>query len=76
MSQKLLRPQWGAPTIADVAAAAGFSPMTVSRVINGEKNVRETTREALLEAIAKLNYAPNLAARTFAGADQIRIGLV
>lgn len=76
MSQKLLRPQWGAPTIADVAAAAGFSPMTVSRVINGEKNVRETTREALLEAIAKLNYSPNLAARTFAGADQIRIGLV
>lgn len=76
MSQKLLRPQWGAPTIADVAAEAGFSPMTVSRVINGEKNVRETTREAVLEAIAKLNYSPNLAARALAAADQIRIGLL
>ncbi len=50
--------------------------MTVSRVINGEKNVRESTRTAILQAIAKLNYSPNLAARTLAGADQIRIGLL
>jgi LacI family transcriptional regulator len=76
MISKSPRSQLGAPTIADVAAEAGFSPMTVSRVINGEKNVRETTREAINEAIAKLNYSPNLAARTLAGADQIRIGLL
>jgi LacI family transcriptional regulator len=50
--------------------------MTVSRVINGEKNVRESTREAILETIARLNYSPNLAARTLAGAEQIRIGLL
>ena len=66
----------GVATIADVAAEAGFSPMTVSRVINGEKNVRESTREAVQAAIAKLNYSPNLAARTLAGADPIRIGLL
>ncbi len=76
MSQKSLRPHGGAPTIADVAAVAGFSPMTVSRVINGKKNVRETTRKAVQAAIAKLSYSPNQAARTLAGADQIRIGLV
>ena len=53
----------GAPTIADVAAYAGFAPMTVSRVINGEDNVRQETREAVQAAIAKLKYLPNLADR-------------
>jgi LacI family transcriptional regulator len=76
MSSKSPRTQMGAPTIADVAAKAGFSPMTVSRVINGEKNVRQSTRDAIKEAIAKLNYSPNLAARSLAGADHIRIGLL
>ena len=66
----------GAPTIADVAAYAGFAPMTVSRVINGESNVRQETREAVQAAIAKLRYSPNLAARSLAGAEQIRIGLL
>jgi LacI family transcriptional regulator len=66
----------GAPTIADVAAYAGFAPMTVSRVINGESNVRQETREAVEAAIAKLRYSPNLAARTLAGAEQVRIGLL
>ncbi len=50
--------------------------MTVSRVINGEKNVKASTREAVLEAVAKLNYSPNLAARTLAGSEQIRLGLM
>ncbi|PTS73884.1 LacI family transcriptional regulator [Sphingomonas sp. HMWF008] len=76
MNQKSLRGQPGVPTIADVAARAGFSLMTVSRVINGEKNVRESTRDAVLEAIRALNYSPNQAARTLAGADPIRIGLL
>jgi LacI family transcriptional regulator len=76
MTVKSPRAQLGVPTIADVAAEAGFSPMTVSRVINGEKNVRESTREAINHAIAKLNYSPNLAARSLAGADQIRIGML
>lgn len=50
--------------------------MTVSRVINGEKNVKDSTRAAVLAAIETLNYSPNLAARTLAGSEQIRIGLV
>ena len=45
-------------TIADVASQAGVSPMTVSRVVNGEQNVRESTRERVREAIAALNYVP------------------
>jgi len=73
--RRLKRPR-GPPTIADVAAYAGFAPMTVSRVINGESNVRQETREAVQAAITKLKYSPNLAARTLAGAEQVRIGLL
>lgn len=50
--------------------------MTVSRVINGESNVRPATRDSVNAAIEALNYAPNSAARTLAGAGQNRIGLL
>jgi LacI family transcriptional regulator len=76
MKQRSPRAQPGVPTIADVAKEAGYSPMTVSRVINGEKNVREATRKAIQAAIAKLNYSPNLAARSLAGAEQIKIAML
>lgn len=64
------------PTIADVAQLAGVSPMTVSRVINGEARVRQSTRETVEAAIASLNYAPNRAARSLAGAGPVSIGLL
>jgi LacI family transcriptional regulator len=70
------RRQRGAPTISDVARLAGVSPMTVSRVINGETNVRPATRDLVNAAIEELNYAPNQAARSLAGAAQIRVGLL
>ncbi|MCR5878626.1 LacI family DNA-binding transcriptional regulator [Phenylobacterium sp. J367] len=76
MEQKPARRQRGSLTIHDVARRAGVSPMTVSRVINGEKNVREATREAVNAAIRDLNYQPNPAARSLAGADLIRLGLL
>ncbi len=50
--------------------------MTVSRVVNGERNVRETTRAAVLAAVKELRYAPNPAARSLAGAQSLRIGLL
>ena len=50
--------------------------MTVSRVINGETNVRDGTREQVLSAIEKLNYIPNRAARSLAGGAQLRIALL
>jgi LacI family transcriptional regulator len=68
--------QSGAPTISDVAELAGVSTMTVSRVINGEGSVRETTRRTVLDAIAELHYAPNRAARSLAGAAQLRMALL
>ena len=63
-------------TIADVASLAGVSPMTVSRVVNGELNVRPGTREKVQAAVAKLNYVPNQAARHLAGSEPIRIGML
>ncbi|WP_375286469.1 LacI family DNA-binding transcriptional regulator [Sphingomonas sp.] len=70
------RRQRNMPTISDVAERAGVSPMTVSRVINGQNTVREETRLRVEAAIAELNYAPSTAARTLAGGEEIRIGLL
>ncbi len=46
-------------TIVEVAQLAGVSIKTVSRVANGEANVRETTRIRVQEAIRQLDYRPN-----------------
>lgn len=54
-------------TIEDVAKAAGVSRQTVSRVINRASNVSQQARQRVEEAIAKLDYAPNLAARGMGG---------
>jgi LacI family transcriptional regulator len=53
-------------TINDVADLAGVSIKTVSRVANGEPNVRQSTRARVEQAIAELGYRPNLSARNLA----------
>jgi len=50
-------------TIYDVARQAGVSPKTVSRVLNQEPNVRESTIEVVRNAISVLDYRPSIAAR-------------
>ncbi|WP_433473900.1 LacI family DNA-binding transcriptional regulator [Spirillospora sp. CA-142024] len=52
-----------APSIRDVAAAAGVSYQTVSRVLNDSPRVREDTRRQVLEAMERLGYRPNRAAQ-------------
>jgi DNA-binding LacI/PurR family transcriptional regulator len=54
-------------SIYDVAAEAGVSYQTVSRVINGHPNVKHSTRELVSAAITRLGYRPNPAARALAG---------
>ena len=54
-------------TIYDVAARAGVSIKTVSRVMNKEPNVRPAMRDRVLEAAGALDYSPNLSARSLAG---------
>jgi LacI family transcriptional regulator len=57
-------------TMRDVARVAGVSAKTVSRVFNEDPHVTEETRERVRWAMGKLNYVPNLLARSFrAGAD-------
>ena len=66
----------GSVTIEDVARRAGVSAMTVSRVINQGKNVRDRTRARVLEAIEALRYSPNTAARSLAAGEATHIGLL
>ena len=63
-------------TIDDVAALAGVSIKTVSRVLNDEPSVRPDTRGRVEEAMAALNYQPSLPARSLAGRRSNLIGLV
>ncbi|SDZ94807.1 LacI family DNA-binding transcriptional regulator [Microbulbifer marinus] len=63
-------------TINDVAAMAGVSIKTVSRVINNEPSVRPATRKKVMDAVAALNYQPNLAARNLAGTRSYTIAFI
>jgi DNA-binding LacI/PurR family transcriptional regulator len=63
-------------TIKDVAALAGVSYQTVSRVINNNHNVTEKTRQNVQQAIETLNFRPSLAARTLPSRRSYVIGLI
>ena len=76
MAKKNSRRRGGVITIHDVAKHAGVSTMTVSRVINGETNVREETRQRVSASVKALRYSPNQAARSLASADSINIGIL
>jgi DNA-binding LacI/PurR family transcriptional regulator len=52
-------PAQARPTMADVATAAGVGTGTVSRVLNGGVNVRESTKRRVLEVIERLGYQPS-----------------
>ncbi|MGH8026911.1 MAG: LacI family DNA-binding transcriptional regulator [Pseudoxanthomonas sp.] len=62
--------------IEDVAAAAGVSMKTVSRVLNHEPNVREATRDHVMRVVKQLQYKPNLSARSLAGQRSYVVALV
>ncbi|MDX8032672.1 LacI family DNA-binding transcriptional regulator [Lentzea sp. BCCO 10_0856] len=64
------------PRIEEVARLAGVSKSTVSRVINGEPYVSARARDAVHEAIARLRYSPNQAARSLAGSKANAIALI
>jgi len=75
-SKKNTRRSVSGVTIRDVARHAGVSPMTVSRVINSENNVRDETRARVAASVKVLRYSPNLAARSLASADTVHIGIL
>jgi DNA-binding LacI/PurR family transcriptional regulator len=64
------------PTMTDVALLAGVSHQTVSRVLNGQPNVRPQTRLRVLAATEELGYRPNRAAQTLVTGKSQIIGVV
>lgn len=62
--------------IYDIAKEAGVSPTTVSRVINGNKNVKEETRKKVLEVIKGNNYAPSSVARNLSIGESQNIAFI
>ncbi|TLS52604.1 LacI family transcriptional regulator [Paenibacillus antri] len=64
------------PTIRDVAAEAGVSIATVSRVLNGKDRVKNSTKAKIEEAIRKLNFQPDQNARSMIKKETKTIGMV
>jgi DNA-binding LacI/PurR family transcriptional regulator len=65
-----------APNIRDVAARAGVSYQTVSRVLNDSPSIKPTTRQRVLDVIAELGYRPNQAARALVTSRSRTIGVL
>lgn len=62
--------------IADVAARAGVSPATVSRVLNGSPRVHPALRARVEQVIATLGYRPDRVARALRRGGSLRLGLM
>ncbi|MGX9135592.1 catabolite control protein A [Rummeliibacillus sp. JY-2-4R] len=63
-------------TIYDVAREANVSMATVSRVVNGNPNVKPTTRKKVLDVIERLEYRPNAVARGLASKKTTTVGVI
>ncbi len=64
------------PTILDVAAKAGVSKATVSRVLNNTAVVNVKTRERVLQVIRELNYTPSFLAKGMRKQNSGTIGII
>lgn len=63
-------------TIYDIAKEANVSMATVSRVVNGNPNVKPTTRKKVNEVIERLGYRPNAVARGLASKKTTTVGVI
>ncbi len=64
------------PTLEEIAELSGVSRSTVSRVINDDPHVSDKTREKVMAVVHRLNYQPNVAARSLAAGRTRVLGLV
>jgi LacI family transcriptional regulator len=71
-----LRQDEGKVTLEMVAHAAGVSPSTVSRILNGTAVVSDDKRQAVDHAIATLGFVPNPVARGLAGGRTLSVGVM
>lgn len=63
-------------TIYDIAKAAGVSVSTVSRVINGKKNIKESTREKVQKILDENGYIPNAVAQGLSNNSMKLVGIM
>jgi len=63
-------------TLEEIARAAGVSPSTVSRILNGSARVVPAKQQAVEEAIARFNYRPNVLARGLASGRTETVGVL
>lgn len=63
-------------TIYDVAREANVSMATVSRVVNGNPNVKPATRKKVADVINRLGYRPNAVARGLASKKTTTVGVI
>lgn len=66
----------GQATLLEVAALAGVSISTVSRIVNGTVSVSDEKREAVERAIAELNFTPNALAQSLKRGRSMTVGVV
>ena len=64
------------PTVRDVAQLAGVSPGTVSKALNGQGQLREETRQRVLDAAEKLRFQPNRVARSLSEGRTYTVGML
>ena len=64
------------PTLKDIAQAAGVSAMTVSKALNGKPGVSEERRKEIRDIAERMNYAPNLIAKSLRVDETKTIGVV
>jgi LacI family transcriptional regulator len=62
--------------LEDVARATGVSPKTVSRVLNEEPSVKDSTRQKVLAAMESMNYRPSPSARGLAGSRSFLVAML
>ena len=64
------------PTLKDIAQVAGVSAMTVSKALNGKPGVSEDRRREICDIAERMNYAPNLIAKSLRVDETKTIGVV
>jgi LacI family transcriptional regulator len=65
-----------APTLADIAAAAGVSTMTASRALNNKPGISQRTREAILKVASQKGYVTNRVAQKLSSGQSGVIGVI
>lgn len=63
-------------TILDIARALNISKSTVSRALQGHKDIREETRAAVLDMASQLDYQPNLLAKSLVRSKTFTVGII